>query len=208
MCFLAPALNPLATRVLSATFDVLLRRGEPTSTGVIVGLNGGEWGGVGGSAMFDGRETWSSANSGGEGGSAGVLERGVLHPPSPSSSSSSATLSAGVCARLLPTSSRIFLPRLLNLLAPGRLINSSVLGGNFRQFTGTSMAAPHVAGAWALLNQAAPNASVPQVLNALSATGRPITDPRNAKATPSIAVPAVITAALDRVCAGQPDGAA
>src|SRR6185503_20213624 len=55
----------------------------------------------------------------------------------------------------------------LNLLAPGRWINSSVPGGGFSNFAGTSMATPHVAGAWALLKSAVPGATVTQVLTAL-----------------------------------------
>ena len=82
----------------------------------------------------------------------------------------------------------------LNLLAPGRLINSSVPGPNFQAFTGTSMAAPHVAGAWTLLKQKTPNATVSQVLNALTATGRPITDPRNGITRPRIQVDAAANA--------------
>ena len=40
------------------------------------------------------------------------------------------------------------------------------------------MAAPHVAGTWAILRQAIPAASVSTILNALRQTGRPITDTR------------------------------
>ncbi len=67
----------------------------------------------------------------------------------------------------------------LSLLAPGSSINSSVPGGGFDVFSGTSMATPHVAGAWAILKQANPAATVSELLNALQSTGLPITDPRN-----------------------------
>ena len=67
----------------------------------------------------------------------------------------------------------------LSLLAPGRWIDSSVPGGFFANAQGTSMAAPHVAGAWAVLKQAKPGATVPAVLSALQSAGVPITDPRN-----------------------------
>ncbi|HKX27678.1 MAG TPA: PA14 domain-containing protein, partial [Blastocatellia bacterium] len=72
----------------------------------------------------------------------------------------------------------------LSLLAPGDQINSSVppaLYGDtdFAVFSGTSMAAPHVAGAWAILKHRFPNASVAEVLDQLRTTGVPIRDFRN-----------------------------
>jgi hypothetical protein len=66
----------------------------------------------------------------------------------------------------------------LSLFAPGDSINSSVPGGGYEVLSGTSMAAPHVAGAWAILRQAAPGASVSTILNAFRSTGLPITDSR------------------------------
>lgn len=48
----------------------------------------------------------------------------------------------------------------LNLLAPGNLILSSVPGGGLENFRGTSMAAPHIAGAWAVLKSRQPTATV------------------------------------------------
>ncbi|MDQ3588955.1 MAG: S8 family serine peptidase [Actinomycetota bacterium] len=66
----------------------------------------------------------------------------------------------------------------LSLLAPGESINSSVPGGGFAFFNGTSMAAPHVAGAWALLKQQTPSASVNTLLSNLQSTGLGVTDTR------------------------------
>ena len=69
----------------------------------------------------------------------------------------------------------------LSLFAPGEQINSSVPGGGFEVLDGTSMAAPHVAGAWAILRQANPTASVSTLLQTLQLKGLPITDTRGNK---------------------------
>lgn len=66
----------------------------------------------------------------------------------------------------------------LSLLAPGENINSSVPGGGFGTLSGTSMAAPHVAGAWAILKQAHPEATVAKILTALQDTGKLVKDGR------------------------------
>jgi len=73
----------------------------------------------------------------------------------------------------------------LSLLAPGQSINSSIPGGAFDFFNGTSMATPHVAGAWAILKQYSPAASVTTILDALR-TSATVTDSRNGIATPRI----------------------
>jgi subtilisin family serine protease len=64
----------------------------------------------------------------------------------------------------------------LTLLAPGSAILSSVPGGGYASWDGTSMAAPHVAGAWALVKQAMPAAGVDQILASFTATGLTVTD--------------------------------
>ncbi len=63
----------------------------------------------------------------------------------------------------------------LNLVAPGVLIDSTVLTGldpsGFSAFTGTSMAAPHVAGAFALVQGAQSGWSVERVMELFRSTG-------------------------------------
>src|SRR5262249_23202658 len=62
----------------------------------------------------------------------------------------------------------------LSLVAPGDSITSSIPGGDYASFSGTSMATPHVAGAWGIIKQAVPGASVSKVLAALRQTGLPV----------------------------------
>jgi len=88
---------------------------------------------------------------------------------------------------------------LLDLWAPGDVITSSVPGGGFEAFAGTSMAAPHVAGAWAVMKQRNPSASVSDIENILTGTGRLILDGRNGVTKPRIDVAAAVQA-LAPVC--------
>src|SRR5262245_50991206 len=71
----------------------------------------------------------------------------------------------------------------LSLFAPGDEILSAYPGDELAVASGTSMAAPHVAGAWAVLKQAVPSAGVNEILEALQSTGLPITDTRAATGT-------------------------
>jgi hypothetical protein len=80
----------------------------------------------------------------------------------------------------------------LDLLAPGQPIESSVPGGGFGILSGTSMAAPHVAGAWAVLKQQNPQASVSAILDAIASAGVPISDPRNGITRPRLQLDAAL----------------
>jgi hypothetical protein len=76
------------------------------------------------------------------------------------------------------------------LLAPGQWILSSVPGTGFEALRGTSMATPHVAGAFAVLRQHTPAASVTTLLEALHDSGLPIADARSGglETTPRIRI--------------------
>ncbi|MEV0346493.1 S8 family serine peptidase [Nonomuraea sp. NPDC050680] len=63
---------------------------------------------------------------------------------------------------------------MLDVFAPGVRINSSVPGGTFAELSGTSMAAPHVTGGFAVMKQAFPGLSVAQVVAKLQNTGMDI----------------------------------
>jgi len=82
----------------------------------------------------------------------------------------------------------------LNLLAPGAEILSAIPGGAYESWYGTSMAAPQVAGAWAIMKQKNANLTVSAGLNALSSTGVLITDPRNSIVKPRIQINAALGA--------------
>ncbi len=68
---------------------------------------------------------------------------------------------------------------ILDLLAPGSSIISSILNDQFAANSGTSMATPHVAGAWALVKEKVPDATVQETLDILKSTGVQIQDNRN-----------------------------
>jgi subtilisin len=68
--------------------------------------------------------------------------------------------------------------RTVDLLAPGTSITSSIPGGAFDSKSGTSMAAPHVAGAFALHEEKDPSKNVGDILFDLQAKGTRITDTR------------------------------
>lgn len=72
----------------------------------------------------------------------------------------------------------------LDLLAPGSEITSAFPGGSEVTESGTSMAAPHVAGAWAVLRQAQPEATVDELLAALRLTATVVNDQRPAENPP------------------------
>ncbi len=69
----------------------------------------------------------------------------------------------------------------MSLFAPGVSIHSAVPANSYASKSGTSMAAPHVAGAWAVMRQRYPTEDVGQILARLQTTGKPITFGSNTK---------------------------
>lgn len=62
----------------------------------------------------------------------------------------------------------------VDLAAPGAAIRSTIPGGGYATFSGTSMAAPHVTGTIALLATANPAASATAIRGAILSTTRPL----------------------------------
>jgi hypothetical protein len=92
------------------------------------------------------------------------------------------------------------------LFAPGVNVDSSVPTSTYGYLSGTSVAAPHVAGAWSLLKQQSPSASVDQILRALTTTGKPITVPTTTRTIPRIQLDVAISPPLMVTLSGTGSG--
>lgn len=92
----------------------------------------------------------------------------------------------------------------LDLLAPGEPILSAARGGGLVELSGTSAAAPHVAGAWAVLRSWNPSTSVEEILSALATTGVPIQDLRPGSPAVGIYPRIQVDRALAALPAGEP----
>ncbi len=79
------------------------------------------------------------------------------------------------------------------MLAPGEVITSSVPGGIYNDSQGTSQAAPHVAGGFAVVRQKFPSDSVTQILTRLKYGGILVLDQNNGTVKPRIHVNFALT---------------
>jgi len=99
------------------------------------------------------------------------------------------------------TSFSYYSKKLLDLMAPGDdVISVSANNDNsYQAMDGTSMAAPHVAGAWAVLKQFNPNLSVNAALKVLKDEGFPIDSRCDSGTKPRIDIAASIMSLLSLV---------
>jgi subtilisin family serine protease len=81
---------------------------------------------------------------------------------------------------------------ILTLLAPGSSIQSSVPGGAYSYKAGTSMATPHIAGAFAVLKQRNSISAISALLDVFASTGMPVYDSRNGLTRPRIQLDAAV----------------
>ena len=94
-------------------------------------------------------------------------------------------LNFGVCADPVTAADRVTCfsnsAPFLTLLAPGAVIDAA----GYRM-VGTSQAAPHVAGAAAVLRAARPTETANQVISRMVSSGRPVVDARTGRTTPRL----------------------
>jgi subtilisin family serine protease len=183
-----PCIKALTSDVIQALEYVYLRRGLHNVAAVNLSLGGGRF-----TAPCDGEPEKPIIDNLRAGGIATVVASGNNFFSSAINAPACISTAVSVASTTKADRESLFsnVVSFLSLFAPGQGVTSSVPGGGFTAADGTSMAAPHVAGAFAILKQASPGASVSQMLGALQATGRPVASTAGV-AKPRIQVDAAI----------------
>jgi subtilisin family serine protease len=88
----------------------------------------------------------------------------------------------------------------LDFFAPASPITSSVPGNATGTYSGTSMATPHLAGAFAVLRQATPGATLSALRGALAGSGVSLTDTRNGITRPRIDADGAVRSLAPSAC--------
>ncbi len=116
----------------------------------------------------------------------------------------STAISVGSSTKTDDVSSFSNLAEMVDLLAPGEDIEAASMGGGTQTASGTSLSAPHVAGAWASLRSAVPGTGVADVLEALSETGVLISDHRGSPPSGTVVPRMQLDEALDFLLESAP----
>lgn len=74
----------------------------------------------------------------------------------------------------------------LDFLAPGGSILSAIPGGGYATLAGTSMATPHISGAWAVMKSIDPTLTTEEIYDALASTSSYVTDSKSLVTSPLI----------------------
>ena len=85
----------------------------------------------------------------------------------------------GTCSGVAADTVTFNMGSLVDLMAVGKCVDSSIPDDNYANFSGTSMATPEVTGAFAMLRAIAPGMSVADILSLLQTTGVLVTDMRD-----------------------------
>ncbi|MCW5853609.1 MAG: S8 family serine peptidase, partial [Anaerolineae bacterium] len=85
----------------------------------------------------------------------------------------------------------------VDIVAPGARITAAALGGGSATYSGTSAAAPTAAGVAALMKQANPSLTPPQIAALMKTTGVPLTDAKNGRTFPRLHALSAVQAALN-----------
>lgn len=96
----------------------------------------------------------------------------------------------------------------VKLLAPGRVITTTAIGGGSANVWGTSFSSPMAAGVAALMLELSPGLTPQEIEQAMTSTGTPVTDARNGLTFPLVNALGALDTITQSFCSGKPDGTA